>query len=59
MSNPTRRKTKRGILKHINIWLARAQDRARLPPTREPSVPDPKEIAQKLREKFGEDEDEI
>ena len=27
-SNPTRRKTKQGILRHINTWLSKAQNRA-------------------------------
>ena len=34
--NPTRRKTKAGIRRHITSWLAKAQDRARAPTSASP-----------------------
>ena len=35
LANPKNRKTSRGILRHINSWLSRAQDKARASPQQE------------------------
>ena len=59
-ANPSKRKTKRGILRFVNGWLAREQDKGR---TNIPKAPtendhgwDFSRDAEILREFMGEDE---
>jgi hypothetical protein len=52
IANPRRRKTKNGILRHINAWLAREQNKMRSPPREE----DMDEIIKRVAKKFESEE---
>ncbi|MBW1678374.1 MAG: hypothetical protein JRJ79_17725 [Deltaproteobacteria bacterium] len=52
LANPTRRKTERGILRHLTTWLTKAQDRARASPYGKTFSDDFNEAARRAKEKL-------